>query len=339
MENSMETEKIFKSKKSILIIGLVILAIAIGLFIASYIVNKNKFDNVKMHVYNDLISKNEDKDNMLVKLEITKISPSFAVKEGKNSKQNFHFAVDENNYWYIVRLTDSTYKKLEKQFEEEGENFKYVLKGYIYSDPADLKKLAISAYNQLLTADAEKLTNSNFRNYLGNTYLDETVTPVDDTSNTLMGIGIGVTIISSIFLIIYFSLLAKLKSTLKKYDIEELKEEINRSDTISYKKQSVYLTNKYIISTINGLDVFEYKNILWVYNEKRRQNGVSLGVWLMVCTSNNKKIQIARAPKDDILIEIMAKIKEKNQDILVGFTGDNNKQYKELVKKIKNGEI
>lgn len=339
MENNMETEKIFKSKKSLLIIGLVILTIAVGLFIYSYIINKNKFENVEMHVYNDLISKNEDKDNMLVKLEITKISPAFATKEKNNSKQNFHFAVDANNYWYIVRLTDSTYKKLEKQFEEEGENFKYVLKGYIYNDPADLKRLAISAYNQIISSDAEKLTNSNFRNYLGNTYLDETITPTDDTSNTLMGVGIGVVIISSIFLIIYVSQTTKLKSTLRKYDIEELKEDLNRNDTISYKKQSVYLTNKYIISTINGLDVFEYKDILWVYNEKRRQNGVSLGVWLMVCTSNNKRIQIARASKDDILIEIMAKIKEKNQDILVGFTGENNKQYKELIKKIKNGEI
>lgn len=331
----MEIEKIFKSKKSILIIGLVILAIAIGLIVAGCITNKNKYNNEEVHVYNDLIAEDKDKEEMLVELEIAEIPYLFATKEENSTKQKFYFAIDKYNYWYIVRLTDKTYEKLEEQYNADKENFKYTLKGYIYNDPSELKRLAISAYNENLSEEAEKLTYTNFKDYLGSTYLDETETPFDDTASTFIGVGIGVAIISFIFLIIYISKATKIKSTLKKYDIEDLKDELSNCDMNEYKKQSVYLTNKYLISTLNGLDVFEYKDILWIYNEKRKQNGISLGVWLMVCTADKKRIQVASAQKDDILIEIMTKIKEKNQDILVGFTGDNNKQYKELTKKNK----
>ncbi len=333
MDNNMEVEKIFKNKKNILIIGLVILAIAIGLIVAGVITNKNKYDNEEVHVYNDLIAAKKDKEEMLVELEITEIPYLFATKEEKSTKQNFYFAIDKNNYWYIVRLTEDTYKKIEEQYNADKENFKYTLKGYIYDDPSELKRLAISAYNENLSETAEKLTTTNFRDYLGITYLDETKTPFDSTATTFIGIGIGTGVISLIFFIIYFSKAAKIKSALKKYNIEDLKDELNNCDMSQYAKQTIYLTNKYLISTLNGLDVFEYKDIVWVYNEKRKQNGVSLGVWLIVCTMDRKRIQVARAQKDDILIEIMTKIKEKNQDILVGFTGDNNKQYKEITKK------
>lgn len=335
MENSMEVEKMLKPKKRLLIIGLIILVIAVVLIVTGALKNQNKYEGVQMHIYNDLISKDADKENMLVKLEITNISPAFAVKEIKNVKQNYYFAVDKNNYWYIVRLTDSTYQELKSKIDSEGENFKYVLKGYIYNDPAELKKLAMSAYNQSLSADAEKLTNSNFKDYLGSTYLDETKTPNDSTVTALIGIGIGLAILSSIFLIISISNIKKLKSTLKKYDAEELKEELNNINIEEYKRQSIYLTNKYIISTINGLSVLEYSDILWMYNEKRRQNGIVVGIWIMARTKNNKKILIASDMKEDILIEIMTKIKEKNHEILIGFTGENNKQYKKLVKEIK----
>lgn len=335
MENNMEIEKIFKPKKILLIIGLAILAIAIGLIVAGCITNKNKYDKEEAQVYNDLIAANKDKEEMLVELEITEIPYLFATKEEKSSKENYYFAIDEHNYWYIVRLTENTFKKIEEQYNADKENFKYTLKGYIYNDPSELKRLAISAYNENLSENAEKLTTTNFREYLGNTYLDETKTPFDSTATTFIGVGIGVAIISLIFLIIYISQATKVKSTLKKYNIEDLKDALSNCNMEEYKKQSIYLTNKYLISTLNGLDVFEYKDILWIYNEKRKQNGVSLGVWLMVCTADRKRIQVGRAQKDDILIEIMTKIKEKNQDILVGFTGDNNKQYKELTKKNK----
>lgn len=335
MENNMEIEKIFKPKKILLIIGLAILAIAIGLIIAGCITNKNKYDKEEAQVYNDLIAANKDKEEMFVELEISEIPYLFATKEEKSSKQKFYFAIDEHNYWYIVRLTDKTYEKLEEQYNADKENFKYTLKGYIYDDPSELKRLAISAYNENLEESAEKLTTTNFKDYLGSTYLDETKTPFDSTATIFIGVGIGTAVISLIFLIIYISQATKVKSTLKKYNIEDLKEALSNCNMEEYKKQSIYLTNKYLISTLNGLDVFEYKDILWIYNEKRKQNGVSLGVWLMVCTADRKRIQVGRAQKDDILIEIMTKIKEKNQDILVGFTGDNNKQYKELTKKNK----
>lgn len=331
----MDLEKFFKTKKNLLVIGLILVAIAVGLFIASWQMDKNKYEGVQMHTYNDLISKNEDEEGQLVKLEIADLPYLFASEEINNTTRKYYFAFDEYNYMYVIRITDDTYNKMEEQYNANSENFKYVLKGYIYDDPSELKNLAISSYNKNISEDVEKLTLSNFRNYLGNTYLDETVTPTSNTVTTLTGIGIVVIIFSLIFIIIYVSQLARLKSTLKKYDIEELKNELSNTDIEEFDKQSIYLTDKYIISTLNGLDVLEYKDILWMYNEKRRQNGILLGIWIIVCTADKKRIQIASSKKEDILIQIMEKIKEKNNDILLGFTSENNKAYKELVKKAK----
>lgn len=328
----MDYNEIFKSKKSVLIVGLIILAIAIGLFVASQVMNTKKDEGVQVYTYNDLIDKNKDKENMKVKLEIADLPELFATKTEKNTEYNFYFASDKENYKYIIRITDDTYKKMEETYNTNKDNFKYVLEGYIYDDSNELKQRAISEYNKGLSIDEEKLTLSNFRYYLGSTYLDEEITPTSSETNVLMGMSIGIGIIALVCFIIYVSKAIRIKTTLKKYSIDELKEELSTCDINEFKKQSVYLTNKYVISTLNGLDVFEYKDILWTYNEKRRQNGVSLGYWIIACTESKAKIQIAYAKKDDILIQIMSRIKEKNQNMLVGFTPDNINQYKELTR-------
>ena len=73
---------------------------------------------------------------------------------------------------------------------------------------------------------------------------------------------------------------------------EDLEAELEKESTISYKKSKLYLTDKYVVYGYQGLHVEEYDNISWVYIEKRKQNGVTVGKFLIIVTNAGKKKRI-----------------------------------------------
>ncbi len=86
-----------------------------------------------------------------------------------------------------------------------------------------------------------------------------------------------------------------------------------------------------------GLEILKYDDIVWTYYEDRRYNFVSIGKYLIARTKDKKAHQIAYTfRKVDLLIEIMNKMHEKNDKMMVGFTNENQKAYKELTKKKKD---
>ena len=230
---------------------------------------------------------------------------------------------------YIVRLTDNTYTKLENMYNENPEEFSYVLKGYIFEDSTELKQLAISAYNEAM--EEEIVNNENFRLYFGNTYLDEILTPYTNISALLLGLGIGIDILAFVFLIFYIVGGIKLKLSLKKYYKDDLEYELSKTTTLAYEKANIYLTDKYIISKTMGLTVIEYNELVWLYNEKRSYNGILVGITLIGYKNNNKRYGLASVYlNEELLIEIMNKIKDKNPSIMIGYTEENQRNYKEI---------
>ena len=113
--------------------------------------------------------------------------------------------------------------------------------------------------------------------------------------------------------------------------------ELAKESTMYFKKEEICLTDKYIISTFLGLNILKYDDIVWTYYEDRRYNFVSIGKYLIARTKNKKAYQIAYTFRNvDLLIEIMNKIHDKNDKVMVGFTKENQQAYKELTKKKKD---
>lgn len=81
----------------------------------------------------------------------------------------------------------------------------------------------------------------------------------------------------------------------------------------------------------------EYDELAWIYVLHQRTNGITTGIYLVVRTKKGKIYSIASATvkNSEELNLIMAEIAERNKDILVGFTPENNKAYKEIVKENK----
>lgn len=334
--------KFLKASKVPLIIFGALIVISIILFgYSSKYYKKSKIKPIAKD-YNELIYQKQDKKHEYVKVTITDIPYEFATEsEGLDT---YYFVFDEYNYMYVARLDYSTYMMLENEYNEDPENFSYTLYGYILDVPSELKEMAISVYNKNM--EDEVLTEENYREYLGNTYLDETENPNENIAIIFFSLFIVTCIFALVVLIIYLIGFVKTKKTLKSFDEQEIEYELLKPTTIQFKlncgnsiKYTVYLTDKYIVSKSVGLMVLEYKDIVWLYSKKMIVNGIPTLVTLKGLTGK-KTYDIAEARiyggGEDTINEIMSKINEKNPKIMIGYTKENKKEYKLIKKNKKN---
>jgi len=321
-----EISKIFKVGKIQLIWAVVLVVIGIALLgIAFYIDSGDRETATDLH---QLIYNYEDKENEYASINLAYVPFGFAI-EGENLK--YYFAMDSNEYLYIVRITDKTYEKIVKQKEEQGDNFFYELKGYVFEIPSELKKLGIEAYNEAF--EKEIFTKSNFEEFVGNVYLDETYTPQSENATVLITISCFAFVAAIIVFCVFVS--QKIKTAkVDKTRIEEAKEELRSTSVKVYSKQKMYLTNKYVISNYGGLQIYEYSEILWLYNLINYYRGIATGKSLMAGLANKKKIAIGYSTdvNNQTLEEIMEKILEKNKNVRIGFTDENKKYFKDYKK-------
>lgn len=336
--------KVLKTNKVTLITAVIFILVgALGIFGIEYILPKFGEKTQQELIgkdYRKLISSEQDIENEYVEVTITYIPYIFMQEEDNGYISKYYFVVDQYNYPYIVRLTDSTYEILKSKYNENSKDFSYTLKGYIFEYSAELKGLTIEAYNQAI--QKELVSEENFKFYFGKTYLDETLTPFNIAEEILLivvCICVGVGCAAPISLIAYVVAIFKTRRTLKIYNKEELEYELSKSSTLEYEKVKVYLTDKFIISkSILGLNVLEYNDIVWVYYEKRSVNFIPIGTWLVAF--NNKRVYdlACRLPfKKDIqqFKEIILKIEEKNPDVMINYTKENQEKYnKEIHNKI-----
>lgn len=329
-----EYKKILKPSKKTLIVLIILVVLSIAGFVtAETMMQPSK--NEKCTSYDTLISLDQDEENKYAKVTIVDMPYEFATKKENSSTERYYFVIDENNYLYIVRLSPKKYQEIEEKYNENKENFKYELKGYLFNTPNELKKLAINEYNEGRTAD-QKITSSDFKDYFGKTYLDDRITPNSDMATVFIMIAFFTSIFSTVTLVIYINSIIRVKLAIKKYGKEELELELSKDTVQAYPKAKIHLTEKYVMSTINGLHIISYEDILWTYIEKRRQNGVTTAKFIIAATKTGKKYYIASNFNEDILAEIIANIAEKNNEILVGFTSENRKEYNKRRKEFKN---
>ena len=321
-----EISKIFKVGKMQLLWCIILVVIAVVLFgIAFYIDSGVGKTATNLH---ELIYNYQDKEGEYASINLAYVPYGFAI-EGESLK--YYFVTDSDNYLYIARITDDTYDKMAKQKEEQGDNFSYELTGYVFKIPSDLKKLGIEAYNEAY--EEEILTRSNFEEFVGNVYLDETYTPQTDNASVLIVLAFFA-FICAIFIFIAFILQKVKASKIDKVRMEEAKEELRSTSVKVYSKQKMYLTDKYIVSNYGGLHIYEYSEVLWLYNLINYYRGIATGKSLMAGLTNKKKVAIgySRDVNNQTLEEIMDKILEKNKTVRIGFTDENQKYFKDYKK-------
>lgn len=318
--NEKELKKIFKTNSKYLLTVVILFVVSIVMFAMSTPVEEEESPKD----YNDLIVDKQDQEGSYATVTIDSVPILFAT----NDYENYYIVMDTNNYMYLSRLTDDTYNKLEKEYST-NKSINYTLTGYLYNAPEELQKLAMDIYNEEM--GEEIITKYNYHTYFGSTYLDETNN--SNANDTLLAIGFILIIVSIIIFIVYLVNAIKTKKTYKKYSKEELTTILQESTTIAYPKAKIYLTSKYIISTSSGITVTKYEDLVWMYIQRRTYNFINIGTNLLGRTNNNKIVSLAVTYRNNYLLEeIISEIEKHNQNILIGYTKENSKAYRETVK-------
>lgn len=111
-----------------------------------------------------------------------------------------------------------------------------------------------------------------------------------------------------------------------KDEIEKLDRELNSE--YRYKSKNVIITDSYIFNqTKCNLKIYNLTDVKWVYQKNVKRYGITVNKSIVINFIDGKNIIIPFKQKDAL--------NHFNNDVLVGYTGENNKKYREIVKEYK----
>ncbi len=148
-----------------ILIGLIISFI----FCGGLVILLNRIDSKKIDKFylNELIKSNINKNDRKTYLTIKTISPKIAT----NGKDNGYYIVSDNEYNYVVLLSDQKAKEL---MSIDLDNNPVTINGISKDMNKELKKIVLENYNST-REENEKISLKEYYSYFGDVYLDQTL--------------------------------------------------------------------------------------------------------------------------------------------------------------------
>ncbi len=323
-------KKELKKFNNYLYIFLIFFALSI-LFIAFGIYENGK--NKENYIYlNDVIENKNNEENANAYLEITQ--PPYSIAKYENDEENAFYIVFDGRYFYIAYLNNNLYEKLNVEGLEENSLTIY---GTTKSTPQNVKEIALEVYNEGVEED-NKIEMDEFNNYFGEVYL--TNVSLKNTNIAFFIISIIPFIISLIFLSLFIINKIKTKKELNRLNEKEFKKlekEIDEEKNIHYQKYHLILTENYIICLNHNLKILKYKDLIWIYENRIKEYGITTARKVFVMNNKGKTINILTTDgqekrNENIPKEVIATISDKNDKILVGMNKKNEEQIHEILK-------
>ena len=315
-----------------LIISIVFLVISI-----IFLIIGKSYDSrhiMKEELMND-IKLMEKESNKKAYIEVATKPYLFAIykTDGKEEKYKYYIVMDQQRKLYVIYIDDETYEKL----DTDDINIHPVkISGVAKLMPLSILEHAIKAYND--SVGEELLNNDNYLQYLGVLYLD--TTPQIEFKDVYYFIFLISILISFFIFLIFIKNYIINVFSLKKLSVEDkekIESEIIQLQNEKYKIINLYLASDYLIDLTKNIKILNYKDIVWAYSVEKRKNGLLIGKHIRILTKDKKIYDVAytkeyEKDKEDLLKEVLEKIKEKNNDILLGYNNENKQEY---LKKIK----
>ena len=319
-----EFEKIIKRKG----IGLLIA----GLFIIlSALVTDAVYYFSKKDYTKDAVALADAKTGDFAYVDVRIMSDYFATNDYTGVDHKTYFVWDDK-YIYIVDINEKNRDSLNPIYDysySEDENAvapeAVRIYGMVKSIPSDLKKIAIDSYNEM---KGEKVLNlTNFKDYLGTVYMDT------------LSVSVIFLVIGGILIIAFVCVKMRTKKNMKKVEEnwEKILNELDSSDCFHYKKANLYITKNYLISYAAGLELYDYKDIVWIYPHEYRYNGSlsQKSMMIVLKDSKTKKLATVSASKKNLNMfdEMYESLLNKMPDVLSGYTKENKEKAKQLYQK------
>ena len=296
-------------------------------------------------------------ENQYAYLEVQGITDEVAIYgniENNNDSTNDRYYIAFNEgYWYVVDLnfeTIDTLKALQEYTYSIDENAiapePVKIYGMTEKIPDELKQMLIDFYNEGVEEEYQ-INLENFEAYFGSVLLNVRKNPVDtyveEMVIMLATIGIFVIAISHITVSIVKS---RTKKYIKKSGYEEeLVHQLDDCVEEKHYKDKVILTKDFLIDLKGSrFAVFKYADIKWVHIHNIKYYGTitvssSIIVHLRDGKTQMKCVEINGDSTEEFL-GIFNKICEKAPaDCLKGFTKENQQEFKQYKKDLKNKSL
>ena len=278
-ENKKELMRIFYKNKVFNKLAIGALLIGIFLFAIGIIINSRALPTAT--ALKDVTS-----SNIYAKEDVYAITDYFATySEDDIVKDKYYMALGETKL-YIINMEDSQYMNICNNIEDEI----ITINGMSEEISDELKNLAIETYNEIYETD--ELNLSNFDQVFSSYLINAKKTP-NDIGQVFEDLGIISLICGVIFIIIYICIIVKTKNNIKKiadeYDLAQISTELAFPSKMEYEKTKTIFLDTYVIDYSTALDVIKYSDIVWIYPNERRINGVKSSMQIVVVTKDKKR--------------------------------------------------
>lgn len=326
MENKRSLKSISKSRKGLLIVGIII--IVVGLFgggILSYLISIEEPAE---------LSTISEKDEF-VKVDVDLVTSYFATLTTDDSLEKYYFITADDRL-YIAKLDDETFAKLKANYdynystdESASAPDAVTIMGFSDEIPDEVKKFAIDYFSE---SEGLELTIQDFEElvypFLIDTYKTKTDTIMDIA--TIFGI---TTVIGLVIVMIYMNNTNKTKKSLHKYqkELSAIEEELDNESTFHSDVCKTYVTENYLISNNNGLKILKLTDIVWLYPFEYRSKGVATQKSIYVITKDGTKNIVGSINswgkiKEEAYNELYQLLLKKTPDALHGYSKANKEK-------------
>ena len=337
MENSLLIKKKRKIERILLFVAIISFIIVIVMIGWGSKIQEEELPNPRnMH---SVIAFDTQKEDVYAKIDVQLITDRFAsYGSGDSNDEKYYFVDDKDGYYYIVCLTDATFRKLENiynyTYTEGGEMPQAItITGITKSINSDLRKIAIDSYGDFFSDD--NVNEENFEDFYGTVFLKEGEDPRDPDLQYLIALLAFVFFLIAI--IEYLVIKIKTKRNMKKIknseDYDSIEAEMESNEKEEFLKIGTVLTKNYIVDGSFGFKVIKYSDIEWVYPFKFKQYGITTNRRLIVYTKDRKMHNIAMSDAiskkgRNEFDAIYNKLMEKALNAMFGYTKENIEKFK-----------
>lgn len=251
----------------------------------------------------------------------------------------YYAAEDADGYLYTVQLSRTQFAKMAKQntywFREsdtEAAPEPYRLYGMV-------RRISTTTKQNL--SEWWEVTQDEYEDYFGTLFLDGTTTPQMRDSGMVVFAAMMAFMYALIVLAISLPVQSAARKSLKHLEeqgqLERAAEELAGSaGALVIGKNRAVLTQNFLFGRKTGVAA-EYRDILWCYKKTMRYNFVAVNDSLILNTRTRKNLQginMGGVDRNNEPSQAMMTIYQHNDRLLVGFTKENKKAYKEALRQM-----